>query len=173
MNKDIISTEKNTDNKASDKAEKRKKVASVFVVLSFVFGGIMGIFIFVVLAKANKLTEAEDSVYLADSPLLPWVLVVIISGVLMGICLAISTTLIAKENRATALAGRKVIYDVDASVLRDPRIKQLPEVQRLLQYESVQKAFFDCEFPANDDPHLLELVEVLAKLADENGVIRL
>ena len=162
-----------TDKKTEGNLPKPSKLAQVFTVLALVFGGIMGIFIFVVLSKAEKLTPEEDSAYLADSPLLPWVLVVIISAALMGICLVISTSVIAKKNVAAAKAGRKVIYTVDASVLRDPRIKQLPEVQRLLQYESVQKAFFDGEFPAEDDPHLLELVDVLSKLADENGVIRL
>lgn len=169
MNNDNFSTE----NKPENKASKRQKLGKIFLVLSFVFGAIMGIFIFVVLSKAEKLSPEEDSVYLADSPLLPWVLVVVISGALMGICVVLSTAVIAKENRAAAKAGRKVIYTVDASVLRDPRIKQLPEVQRLLQYESVQQAFFNGEFPAEDDPHLLELIDVLAKLADENGVIRL
>ena len=162
-----------TDKKTEGNLPKPSKLAQVFTVLALVFGGIMGIFIFVVLSKADKLTPEEDSAYLADSPLLPWVLVVIISAALMGICLVISTSVTAKKNIAAAKAGRKVIYTVDASVLRDPRIKQLPEVQRLLQYESVQKAFFDGEFPAEDDPHLSELVDVLSKLADENGVIRL
>lgn len=162
-----------TDKKTEGNLPKPSKLAQVFTVLALVFGGIMGIFIFVVLSKAEKLTPEEDSAYLADSPLLPWVLVVIISAALMGICLVISTSVTAKKNIAAAKAGRKVIYTVDASVLRDPRIKQLPEVQRLLQYESVQKAFFDGEFPAEDDPHLSELVDVLSKLADENGVIRL
>lgn len=162
-----------TDKKTESNTPAPSKIAQVFTVLALVFGGIMGIFIFVVLAKAEKLTPEEDSAYLAESPLLPWVLVVVISGALMGICLVISTSVTAKKNIAAAKAGRKVIYTVDASVLRDPRIKQLPEVQRLLQYESVQKAFFDGEFPAEDDPHLQELVDVLSKLADENGVIRL
>ena len=169
MNKDNFSTEKRPENNSPQPS----KLAQIFTVLAFVFGGIMGIFIFVVLAKANNIPESEDSEYLADSPLLPWVLVVIISAALMGICLVISTSVTAKKNIAAAKAGRKVIYTVDASVLRDPRVKQLPEVQRLLQYESVQKAFFTGEFPAEDDPHLLELVDVLSKLADENGVIRL
>ena len=169
MNKDNFSTEKRPENNSPQPS----KLAQIFTVLAFVFGGIMGIFIFVVLAKAKNIPESEDSEYLADSPLLPWVLVVIISAALMGICLVISTSVIAKKNIAAAKAGRKVIYTVDASVLRDPRIKQLPDVQRLLQYQSVQKAFFDGEFPAEDDPHLQELVDVLSKLADENGVIRL
>lgn len=168
MNNDNFSSEKKTEGNS----QKLSKLAAVFVVLAFVFGGIMGIFIFVVLAKAEKYSGPEAE-YLAESPLLPWVLVVIISGALMGICLVISTSVIAKENRAAAKAGRKVIYTVEASVLRDPRVKQLPEVQRLLQYESVQKAFFNGEFPAEDDPHLLELIDILSKLADENGVIRL
>ena len=103
MNKDTISTEKNTDNKS----EKRKKAATIFVVLAFVFGVIMGIFIFVVLAKAEKLTPEEDSAYLADSPLLPWVLVVIISGALMGICLAVSTSKFVYDTRKAAKAGRR------------------------------------------------------------------
>lgn len=148
------------------------KLSQIFTVLALVFGGIMGIFIFVVLAKADKLTEEEDSAFLAESPLLPWVLVVIISAALMGICLVIATSKFVRDTKKAAV-GRKVIYTVDASVLRDPRIKQLPEVQRLLQYESVQKAFFDGEFPTEEDPYLTELVDVLAKLADENGVIRL
>lgn len=169
MNNDKFSPDKKPENNTPAPS----KLAQIFTVLAFVFGGIMGIFIFVVLSKAEKLTPEEDSAYLAESPLLPWVLVVIISAALMGICLVISTSVTAKKNIAAAKAGRKVIYDVDASVLRDPRIKQLPDVQRLLQYESVQRAFFNEEFPAEDDPHLLELVEVLSKLADENGVIRL
>ena len=166
---DNFSTDKNTE---SD-TPKMSKLSQIFTVLAFVFGGIMGIFIFVVLAKAEKLTPEEDSAYLADSPLLPWVLVVIISGALMGICLAVSTSKFVYDTRKAAKAGRKVIYTVDPSVLRDPRVKQLPDVQRLLQYPAVQKAFFDGEFPDSDDPYLQELVDVLAKLADENGVIRL
>ena len=169
MNKDNFSADKTSESNSS----KPSKLAQIFTVLAMVFGGIMGIFIFVVLAKAKNIPASEDSEYLADSPLLPWVLVVIISAALMGICLVISTSVIAKKNIAEAKAGRKVIYTVDASVLKDPRIKQLPDVQRLMQYESVQKAFFNEEFPAEDDPHLLELVDVLSKLADENGVIRL
>ena len=58
-------------------------------------------------------------------------------------------------------------------LLMDERTKQDPDVQRLLQYKSVQKAFFNGEIPAEDDPHLKELIDVLSKLADENGVIRL
>ena len=169
MSKDNFSTDKTSE----DTSPKMSKLSQVFTVLALVFGGIMGIFIFVVLAKAEKLTPEEDSAYLVDSPLLPWVLVVIISAALMGICLVIATSKIAIDNRKAAKAGRKVIYTVDSSVLRDPRIKQLPDVQRLLQYEAVQKAFFNGEFPDTDDPHLQELVDVLSKLADENGVIRL
>lgn len=169
MSNDNLSTDKKTE----DKMSKRKKIGTVFLVLAFVFGIIMGVFIFIVLAKANKLPASEDSAYLADSPLKPFVLAAMISCALMGIFLVLSSVISVKVNRAEAKAGRKVIYSVDASVLQDPRIKQLPEVQRLLQYESVQKAFFDGEFPAEDDPHLLELIDVLAKLADENGVIRI
>ena len=161
-----------SDKNSGNNSPEPSKLAQIFTVLAMVFGGIMGIFIFVVLAKAKDLPESEDSEYLADSPLLPWVLVVIISAALMGICLVIATSKFVRDTKKAA-GGRKVIYTLDASVLRDPRVKQLPEVQRLLQYESVQKAFFDGEFPAEDDPHLRELIDVLAKLADENGVIRL
>ena len=168
MKKDNFSTDKRPENGSAQPS----KITQIFTVLSFVFGGIMGIFIFVVLAKAEKYSGPEAE-YLAESPLLPWVLVVIISAALMGICLVISTSKSVWDTRKAAKEGRKVIYTVDASVLRDPRIKQLPDVQRLLQYESVQKAFFDGEFPDTDDSHLQELVDVLSKLADENGVIRL
>ena len=146
------------------------KLARVFVILAMVFGGIMGIFIFITLAQADKLPESEDSVYLADSPLKPYVIVVMVSAALMAICLIISSSKFAMDNKK---AKQKVIYTVDPSVLRDPRIKALPDVQRLLQYEAVQKAFFDGVFPQEDDPHLQELIDVLANLADDNGVIKL
>lgn len=162
-----------SDKNSGNNSPEPSKLAQIFTVLAMVFGGIMGIFIFVVLAKAKDLPASEDSEYLADSPLLPWVLVVIISAALMGICLVIATSKFVRDTKKAAGGGRKVIYTLDASVLRDPRIKQLPEVQRLLQYESVQKAFFNGEFPDDDDPHLQELADVLAKRADENGVIRL
>ncbi len=62
-------------------------------------------------------------------------------------------------------------------LLLDERTKQYSDVQRLLQYESVQKAFFSGQFPTASeelaDPHLQELVSVLSQLADENGVIGL
>lgn len=62
-------------------------------------------------------------------------------------------------------------------LLLDEHTKQYPGVQRLLQYESVQKVFFSGHFPTASeelaDPHLQELVSVLSQLADENGVIGL
>lgn len=57
------------------------------------------------------------------------------------------------------------------SVLCDERTKQDPQVQRLLQYTSVQKAFFDPDFldtaEAQSDPNIGELLGVLDNIVLE------
>ena len=107
--------------------------------------------------------------------------VITIVGVILFVLAITSGIIIGKITDAAEKAkytrglsgGAAKITGKYQSLLMDERTKQDPDVQRLLQYLSVQKAFFNEEFPAEDDPHLLELVDVLAKLADENGVIRL
>lgn len=64
------------------------------------------------------------------------------------------------------------LYSIDPSLLKDERIQRLPEVKKLMEHESVRRAFSHGELPKND-PHVLELVEVLFNLADENGVLKL
>ena len=62
-------------------------------------------------------------------------------------------------------------------LLIDERTKQDPEVQRLLQYTSVQRVFFDPDFlktaEAQSDPNVRELMAVLDNIMStqtENGV---
>lgn len=59
------------------------------------------------------------------------------------------------------------------SLLADERTKQDPDVQRLLQYLSVQKAFFDPDYiyssAAQNDPYVRELIEVFERMLS-NGM---
>lgn len=59
-------------------------------------------------------------------------------------------------------------------LLFDERTKQDPEVQRLLQYTSVQKVFFDPEYlktvEAQNDPYVRELMEVLDNIISSQTV---
>ena len=58
-------------------------------------------------------------------------------------------------------------------LLMDERTKQDPDVQRLLQYLSVQKAFFDPNYlstaEAQNDPYVRELTEVLDRMLGDGG----
>ena len=59
-------------------------------------------------------------------------------------------------------------------LLIDERTKQDPDVQRLLQYHSVQKVFFDPNYitsaAAQNDPFVRELMEVLDRMSDSGAV---
>lgn len=58
-------------------------------------------------------------------------------------------------------------------LLMDERTKQDPDVQRLLQYPTVQKAFFDPGYilsaSAQNDPFIQELMEVLDRMLGDGG----
>lgn len=58
-------------------------------------------------------------------------------------------------------------------LLMDERTKQNPEVQRLLQYQSVQKAFFDPDYisstAAQNDPYVKELLAVFDRMLGSGG----
>lgn len=58
-------------------------------------------------------------------------------------------------------------------LLMNERTKQEPDVQRLLQYTSVQKAFFDPDFisslAAQNDPYVKELLAVFDRMLESGG----
>lgn len=59
-------------------------------------------------------------------------------------------------------------------LLMDESTKQDPDVQRLLQYPTVQKAFFDPDFittpAAQNDPYVCELMSVLDRVLESGAV---
>lgn len=61
-------------------------------------------------------------------------------------------------------------------ILADERTKQDPDVQRLLQYPSVQKAFFDPDYlptpAAQNDPYVRELIGVLDRMLESGDYAR-
>lgn len=152
--------------------KKRDKV-KIFTILSIIFGGVMAAGIISLIVFTKKTLEAGN-IPKNSAPLTVLIIITAAGAALMSLFLILSLVILIKESKN---APPEVLYTADASVLKDPRIKQLPEVQRLLQYESVQKAFFEGKFPSSieelADPHLQELTRVLSQYADENGVIRL
>lgn len=80
----------------------------------------------------------------------------------------------AKKNMPRSAKGTAGKY---VPLFMDERTKQHPEIQRLLQYMSVQKAFFDPAYlgtaEAQNDPYVRELLGVLDSILAEqtaNGV---
>ena len=65
-------------------------------------------------------------------------------------------------------------FSIDPAVLRDERIKELPEIKKLMKRENIAKIFSEGKLSAADlsDPHVQELIDALLARADENGVIR-
>lgn len=89
------------------------------------------------------------------------------AGVFIAACIA--TAVIDTKNSSKSKNGVRIAnggkYD---PLLLDERTKQFPEVQRLLQYTSVQKAFFDPNYlataEAQNDPNVRELLAVFDEM---------
>lgn len=73
----------------------------------------------------------------------------------------------SEETKKTALKYEPLLFD--------ERTKQYPDVQRLLQYTSVQKVFFDPEYlktaAAQNDPYVIELLGVFDNIISSQTLI--
>lgn len=179
MNKNRFSVDVGLNNdKADAPVEHNKKTPQeVLLTLALIFAAVMAVGIVSILF-VSKRRFGSNNISKSNTPLVVAIVVTVVGGLMMALFMVLAMTAGIRDSKKRAAASPdNVQYTVDPTVLTDPRIKQLPEVQRLLQYESVQKAFFGGQFPSSSeelaDPHLQELVTVLLQLADENGVIRL
>lgn len=179
MDKNRLSSnvELNKDKADISTEHKSKTPQEVLLTLALIFGAVMAVGIVSILVVSKRRFGSND-ISQVKTPLVVAIVVTVAGALLMTLFIVLSMVAGIKDSKKRAEASPdNVQYAVDPTVLTDPRIKQLPEVQRLLQYESVQKAFFNGQFPSSSeelaDPHLQELVTVLSQLADENGVIRL
>ena len=107
--------------------------------------------------------------------------VITIVGVILFVLAIVSGTIVGKVTAASEKAkytrglsgGSAKEMSKYQSLLMDERTKQDPDVQRLLQYLSVQKAFFDPNYlataEARNDPYVRELQEVLDRMLGDGG----
>lgn len=96
----------------------------------------------------------------------------IVGAVGMSAAIAMSIRVLMQYEKALAKARES--FTVDPAVLRDPRIRELPKIKRLLKNENVKRIFDNEKISAADlsDPHVQLFIDALLERADENGVIR-
>lgn len=88
-------------------------------------------------------------------------------GVFVAACIA--TVILDTKSSGKPKIGKRLPFASKYDpLLLDERTKQDPDVQRLLQYPAVQKAFFDPNYlstaEAQSDPNVRELLEVFDKM---------
>lgn len=88
-------------------------------------------------------------------------------GVFVAACVA--TVILDTKSSGKSKSGKRSPFASKYDpLLLDERTKQDPDVQRLLQYPEVQKAFFDPNYlstaEAQSDPNVRELLEVFDKM---------
>ena len=126
-------------------------------------GVLLSVFIFILSAKT-------DSGVLAVIGLIVFVLAIVAGKITEKVTKASD-----KAKHLRGLSGGSVnITSKYQLLLMDERTKQDPDVQRLLQYLSVQKAFFDPNYitsaAAQNDPYVRELLEVFDRLTGGSEV---
>lgn len=76
---------------------------------------------------------------------------------------------IVKAKNGGKSSVEPMVTTLDPRLLMDERTKQDPDVQRLLQYHSVQKVFFDPNYlataEAQNDPNVRELLQILDRMS--------
>lgn len=110
------------------------------------------------------------------------------SGITAPVAVGMALTLVGAAGMSTAivlsirvlmqydkeLEKARESFTVDPAVLRDPRIRELPKIKKLLKNENVKRIFEAEKISAADlsDPHVQLFIDALLECADENGVIR-
>ena len=125
-------------------------------------GVLLSVIIFIVSART-------DSRALAVAGLIVFVLAIVAAKITEKAVAAA-----VKEKYTRGLSGGSVKTSSKYHLLLiDERTKQDPDVQRLLQYLSVQKAFFDPGYidsaAARNDPYVQELTEVFDRMLQSSG----
>lgn len=135
------------------------------------FGVIMVVGI--VMAFMNFKTVSDRGLLAVNRTTLIVALVLTVVGAAgLSTAIALSIRVLLKYGRELDKAREN--FSVDPSVLRDPRIRELPEIKKLMKNENVKRIFDAGKISAGDlsDPHVQLLIDALLKHADENGVIR-
>lgn len=147
-----------------------KRKQKILTISAIAFAVIMAAGLVLIILSLKGLTNSGSA---EISPLILPIVLTIAGAVGVTVMVGLSIAdLVKLKNSDGIFEISNKLYSIEPSILKDERIQKIPEVQRLMQYESVRRALSDGELPKND-PHICELVEVLSNLADENGVIRL
>lgn len=125
-------------------------------------GVLLSVFIFILSAR----TESRALAIVG--------LVIFVAAIAAGKITEKVTAASDKAKYVSGMSGGSVkITSKYQPLLMDERTKQDPDVQRLLQYPTVQKAFFDPNYitsaAAQNDPFIRELMEVLDRMLGDGG----
>lgn len=135
------------------------------------FGVIM--IVGIVIAFMNFKSVYDNGIAaVSRAPLIVALVLTVIGAVGVSTSIALSIRVLMKYGRELEKAREN--FSVDPAVLRDPRIRELPEVKKLMKNKNVKRIFEAEKISAGDlsDPHVQLLIDALLKHADEDGVIR-
>lgn len=148
----------------NEKTQKDSKKPS-HSIFAAVFGAIMiaGILLVALNLKAMSGITAPVAVGLA---------LTLVGALGTSISIVLSIRLLVQYDEALAKARES--FTVDPEVLRDPRLREIPKIKKLMKNENVKRIFEAEKISAADlsDPHVQLFIDALLEQADENGVIR-
>lgn len=142
-----------------------------YIILTIAFGAIMTAGI--VMAFINFKAVHNDGIVSVDKmPLIVSLALTVVGVIGMSVSIGLSIRLLIKYDRELSAAREN--FSIDPAVLRDQRIRELPEVKKLMKHENIKRIFSAEKVSAADlsDPHVQLLIDALLARADENGVIR-
>lgn len=164
-------SEKSTKNTKETKETKNPAKKPIYSIMAFAFGAIM--LTGVVMAFMN-FKEVYENGLIAEkrTPLIVAMILTIVGAAGMSTAIALSIKVLIKCDKELAKAREN--FSIDPAVLRDQRIRELPEVKKLMKHENIKRIFSAGKIEAADlsDPHVQLLIDALLARADENGVIR-
>lgn len=161
-------SKKSTKNTKESKAPAKRPAYSI---MAIVFGAVM--LTGVIMAFMNFKTIYDNGISAAEkTPLIVAMILTIVGAAGMATAIALSIKLLLKYDKELAKAREG--FSIDPSVLRDQRIRELPEVKKLMKQKNIKRIFDAGNIHAADlsDPHVQMLIDALLARADENGVIR-
>lgn len=164
-------SEKGTKNTKQSKQTEKPSKKPLYSIMAIVFGAVM--LTGVVMAFMNFKKIYDNGISVAEkTPLIVAMILTIVGAVGMSTAIALSIRLLMKCDKELAKAREG--FSIDPAVLKDQRIRELPEVKKLMKRENIKRIFDAGKIEAADlsDPHVQTLIDALLAHADENGVIR-
>lgn len=163
----MIMSSKNEKSIKNEKTEKKP----IYSIIAGIFAVIM--LVGIVMAFMNFKTVYDNGLPSVNrAPLIVALVLTVVGAAGMSTAIALSIRVLIKYDRELEKAREN--FSVDPEVLRDPRIRELPEVKKLMKNENIKRIFEAEKISAADlsDPHVQLFIDALLKHADVDGVIR-